>query len=99
MYYVSVADEQTGEFLGGVLVNALNEDEAGALALSKVKVQHAGDVSLAGCLVPVGASFPADAIGRLVPREELLRRFGSLEHFVEGDGVLEHVETIPTQFP
>lgn len=75
LFYVSIADEHSGAFVGGVYLHAEDWNaavkSAGALAADSDR-SLCGCFEMRGCLVPAGgAAIPA--IGRLLSYEDMER--------------------------
>lgn len=88
MYYVSISNDHTGKWIGGVFVNAETEQQAGESAAELAGVDTC--LSLALLPVPPGpVAIPGDFYGRLLSRAELAR-LGALRDFrVDDERIVE----------
>jgi hypothetical protein len=71
LYYVSVADNHTGEFVGGMFVNV--EDEGSLEGVVLTLLQQDRCVELLYAPVPANGDIPIPSIGKLLTRKDLER--------------------------
>jgi hypothetical protein len=71
LYYVSIADNHTGEFVGGMFVNAEDENSLQGVVLTLLSQDRCVDLLCAP--VPANGDIPIPSIGKLLTREDMER--------------------------
>lgn len=102
LFYISLANAGSGNWIGAVIVNREQATLAGraavelyAQSLAEKECVFAGEVQAAIRPLPVGSCVPADFIGRLLSQAELLT-IGELRHMrSDGEGNLRNADDAP----